>query len=275
MFFCSIISQDVVFHVISQIDICRYSDINCFNARLLDVLLIQYTLLRLFPAIVTLCYTDLVFINTSKPTLMKLRLFTVFSVFYSNAAFLVRWEKENYFDYYDVPVIDTLANFLQSPVILIAVIILTIFTFAQLQRLFLLDEFVSRTKFGVRWNQNLSFWLTNRDASMKNKISQEHSKTIERCISVLKSNAMQAYLPPCLNSSIHYHELEFDKEVSKTDRSEVFVAVYRNVVVAVKQLMKQENFDGLMGFICEIYLQSTLKHPNIVSVVGAVYEYPR
>jgi len=70
---------------------------------------------------------------------------------------------------------------------------------------------------------------------------------------------------------ISFDELEFQKQIGQGTTCTVHMALYRNKIVAVRQLiMSQINRYSAASFVAEMCLLSKLSHPNIICLYGVV-----
>jgi serine/threonine protein kinase len=70
---------------------------------------------------------------------------------------------------------------------------------------------------------------------------------------------------------ISFEELEFQKQIGQGATCTVHMALYRNKIVAVRQLiMSQISRYSATNFVSEMCLLSKLSHPNIICLYGVV-----
>ena len=79
-----------------------------------------------------------------------------------------------------------------------------------------------------------------------------------------------------LKAPLNFNEIKFLSHIGKGSTSNVYLAKYRNNIVAVKEInVSAANKAQMIKFVAEMELMANLQHPNILKFEGLVMSSPR
>ena len=123
-------------------------------------------------------------------------------------------------------------------------------------------------------------WKTQKDQYRHEERAQKRSaKLTQKQLSILHEVRGQIRDIESLGDGfggrikqISFDEIVFKKQIGSGKFGVVFLGSYRNIDVAVKQIMPESaSRRSIMQFVAEILILSSLTHPNIIQFLGSTW----
>ena len=141
-------------------------------------------------------------------------------------------------------------------------------------------ELLLRRTFRAMWSKYHQKYIYYISLNAQQYSADDQQEAINMILNKLKNDQPSKTLSSLLTEPINFSELEYQKEIGRGSHGLVYVARYRNKIVAVKQMLTPAHSSNLdkntiVSFLSEMHLMSTLRHPNIIRFIGAVLKSPR
>eukprot|EP00520_Triparma_pacifica_P008868 CAMPEP_0118636836 /NCGR_PEP_ID=MMETSP0785-20121206/2841_1 /TAXON_ID=91992 /ORGANISM="Bolidomonas pacifica, Strain CCMP 1866" /LENGTH=1709 /DNA_ID=CAMNT_0006528001 /DNA_START=559 /DNA_END=5688 /DNA_ORIENTATION=- len=137
-----------------------------------------------------------------------------------------------------------------------------------------LRSFLTRMDFSFMWKKEYSKYLHWEKNLLARKELQPARAAYYTAENIFKKRRHELHKK--FQFPLRYRDIEFMAKVGNGSSAVVYMARYRNNIVAVKELvMTGTTTEQMLRFLAEMELMANLKHPNILRLEGVVCEFPK